>query len=139
MERRDDTGVIAQRLFLRHLIVLSEVGRVTQNLQPACANLSTTAGSFPPKTPRPEASETMFDLRLSRADHSRHYSITSAEEWGWEVRFEDPLTWERSWAYRMPLKRDSEQMVIEYACHEGNRGLENILRAARMEEAAAKK
>ena len=57
----------------------------------------------------------------------------------WEVRFEDPQTWERSWAYRMPLKRDSEQVVIEYACHEGNRGLENILRAARMEEAAAKK
>ena len=42
-----------------------------------------------PRTPRPEASDTMFDLRLSRADHSRHYSITSAEEWGWEVRLEE--------------------------------------------------
>ena len=31
----------------------------------------------------------MFDLRLGRADHSRHYSITSAEEWGWEVRLEE--------------------------------------------------
>ena len=57
----------------------------------------------------------------------------------WEVRFDDPQTWDRSWAYRMPLKRDNEQVVIEYACHEGNRGLENILRAARMEERTAKK
>jgi hypothetical protein len=27
--------------------------------------------------------------------------------------------------------------MYEYACHEGNRGLENILRAARFEEARA--
>jgi len=27
--------------------------------------------------------------------------------------------------------------MYEYACHEGNRGLENILRAARLDEAAA--
>jgi hypothetical protein len=56
----------------------------------------------------------------------------------WEVRFDDPQTWDRSWAYAMPLKRDNEQAVVEYACHEGNRGLENILRASRVEEAAKK-
>jgi hypothetical protein len=27
--------------------------------------------------------------------------------------------------------------MYEYACHEGNRGLENILRAARLDDAAA--
>ena len=57
----------------------------------------------------------------------------------WEVRFDDPQTWDRSWACTLPLKRDSEQAVVEYACHEGNRGLENMLRASRMEEAAAAK
>jgi hypothetical protein len=36
----------------------------------------------------------------------------------------------------MPLKRDSEQPMFEYACHEGNRGLENILSAARAAERA---
>jgi hypothetical protein len=54
----------------------------------------------------------------------------------WEVRFEDPSTWEQPWAFAMPLKQDSESPLFEYACHEGNRGLENILRAARAEEAA---
>ena len=48
---------------------------------------------------------------------------------------EDPTTWERPWAIRMPLKRDNTQPIFEYGCHEGNRGLANILRAARAEEA----
>jgi hypothetical protein len=34
----------------------------------------------------------------------------------------------------MPLMRDRTQQVFEYACHEGNRGLEHILSAARAEE-----
>ena len=52
----------------------------------------------------------------------------------WEIRFDDPDTWERSWAYAMPLKRNAEHTPYEYACHEGNRGLANILSAARAEE-----
>lgn len=56
----------------------------------------------------------------------------------WEIRFTDPDTWDQSWAYGMPLKRDAEHAPFEYACHEGNRGLANILSAARAEEAAAK-
>jgi hypothetical protein len=51
----------------------------------------------------------------------------------WEVRFDDPATWEGTWAFGMPLKRDRDHEVFEYACHEGNYGLENILRAARAE------
>jgi len=48
---------------------------------------------------------------------------------------EDPTTWERPWAIRMPLKRDDTQAIFEFGCHEGNRGLENIMRAARADEA----
>jgi hypothetical protein len=47
----------------------------------------------------------------------------------WEARFEDPQTWEAPWAFAMPLKRDAESQVFEHACHEGNRGLQNILSA----------
>jgi thiol:disulfide interchange protein DsbD len=38
-------------------------------------------------------------------------------------------------AFRMPLKRDHTQAIFEFACHEGNRSLENILSGARVEEA----
>ena len=54
----------------------------------------------------------------------------------WEVRFEDPKTWEAPWAFTMPLKRDSSQAMFEYACHEGNLGLANILSAARATDRA---
>jgi hypothetical protein len=39
----------------------------------------------------------------------------------------------------MNLTHDETQPAFEYACHEGNYGLRNILSAARAEEAAAKK
>jgi hypothetical protein len=54
----------------------------------------------------------------------------------WEVRLEDPATWVAPWAFAMPLKRDPSQAVFEYACHEGNRGLANILSAARAADRA---
>lgn len=31
----------------------------------------------------------MFDKRLRQAEHIRHYSITSSEDSGWEVRLEE--------------------------------------------------
>jgi hypothetical protein len=55
----------------------------------------------------------------------------------WQVTVEDPKTWARPWTYAMPLTMDDTQPVLEYACHEGNLGLRNILSAARAEERAA--
>jgi hypothetical protein len=55
----------------------------------------------------------------------------------WSVTIDDPATWTRPWTYSMPLTKDESQPVLEYACHEGNLGLANILSAARSEEAAA--
>ena len=55
----------------------------------------------------------------------------------WQVTIDDPDTWTRPWTFTMPLTRDDSQQVFEYGCHEGNRGLEHILSAARAEERAA--
>ena len=52
----------------------------------------------------------------------------------WEVTFQDPEVWTRPFTFRMPLTRDESQPIFEYACHEGNLGLEHILSAARAEE-----
>jgi hypothetical protein len=49
----------------------------------------------------------------------------------WEVRFEDPATWTGPWSIEMPLKKSADAAPFEYACHEGNLGLRNILSAAR--------
>jgi hypothetical protein len=65
---------------------------------------------------------------------TERFTPVNANTIRWEIRFDDPNTWEQSWAYAMPLKRDAEHAPYEYACHEGNRGLANILSAARAEE-----
>jgi len=55
----------------------------------------------------------------------------------WSVTVDDPTTWTRPWTFAMNLtKKDATQRPFEYACHEGNYGLRNILSAARAEERA---
>ena len=54
----------------------------------------------------------------------------------YEVTTEDPNTWDRPWTYRIPMVK-SQYPIYEYACHEGNYGLYNILAGARELEAAA--
>ncbi len=50
----------------------------------------------------------------------------------WSVTVDDPSTWTRPWTFAMNLtKKDESQQPFEYACHEGNYGLRNILSAAR--------
>jgi hypothetical protein len=56
----------------------------------------------------------------------------------YEVTVEDPSAWDRPWTYRLPMVK-SEFPLFEYACHEGNYGLYNILAGAREQEAAAAK
>jgi hypothetical protein len=66
------------------------------------------------------------------------FKRTSADTVEWTVTFEDATTWERPWTYSMPLKQvDHTQRIYEYACHEGNLAMRNILSGARAAEAAA--
>ena len=41
------------------------------------------------------------------------------------------------WTMQMPLRRDDNYGMYEYACHEGNYALHNILSGARADERAA--
>jgi len=50
----------------------------------------------------------------------------------WTVMMEDPATWTRPWSFAMILaKKDASQRPFEYACHEGNYGMEHMLSTAR--------
>jgi len=58
----------------------------------------------------------------------------------WAVTADDPHTWTRPWTFAMNLtKKDQSQQPFEYACHEGNYGLRNILSAARSVDKAEAK
>jgi hypothetical protein len=53
----------------------------------------------------------------------------------WSVTVNDPDTWVKPWTFAMALTNDPEQGLFEYACHEGNYAMRNILSAARAEVA----
>jgi hypothetical protein len=57
----------------------------------------------------------------------------------YEVTVEDPATFSRPWTARLSLKKDTRlAQVPEYACHEGNYAMPNILSGARSDEKPAR-
>ena len=51
----------------------------------------------------------------------------------YEFTVADPNTWSESWTAEIPMRRLGSQ-IYEFACHEGNYGLANILKGARYVE-----
>jgi hypothetical protein len=55
----------------------------------------------------------------------------------WAVTVDDPTTWTRPWTFSMPLTMNDSEPLYEYACHEGNYAIQNILSGSRVADAAA--
>jgi hypothetical protein len=49
----------------------------------------------------------------------------------YEATIEDPKAYTKPWKVAIPLSRDPEYTIYEYACHEGNYAMEDILNAGR--------
>jgi hypothetical protein len=45
----------------------------------------------------------------------------------YEATIDDPSVFTRPWKVAFPLNRDERYRIFEYACHEGNHSLENVL------------
>jgi len=63
------------------------------------------------------------------------FKLTGPDTIDYRFTVDDPSVWTRSWSGEAPLRR-FEGPIYEYGCHEGNYGLANILRAARVQEAS---
>ena len=61
------------------------------------------------------------------------FTRLSEDELLWEMTVEDPEVYDRPWTVSMPLTRDPDYVMYEYACHEGNRALPLLLRGARIQ------
>ena len=58
---------------------------------------------------------------------------TGKESMDYQVTFIDPATWTAPWTAALDMKRRPDDAgVFEYACHEGNYGLEHMLRTSRL-------
>jgi hypothetical protein len=65
------------------------------------------------------------------------FTQVDAETIKYEFTVTDPTMYTRPWSAMMPLIRMREPL-FEYACHEGNYSLRNILAGARKQETVTK-
>jgi hypothetical protein len=80
----------------------------------------------PGGSPIPTSESLRIVERLTRvADDTIDYEIT----------VEDPVVLTRPWRAAFPWTRDPEYGIYEYACHEGNEAIRNVLRNSRYLEA----
>ena len=60
------------------------------------------------------------------------FTRVDADTLRYDVTVADPNVWTAPWTFSVPMQRNPQPMY-EYACHEGNYGLTNILAGAAME------
>ena len=66
------------------------------------------------------------------------FTRTETDKVVYEVTIDNPKVFTRPWTVGLWLDRDNEYQIFEYACHEGNQGVENVLRGARAQIEAAR-
>ena len=54
----------------------------------------------------------------------------------YEVTVNDPKTWTKPYTLLIELKRNDNYQMLEYACHEGNYAMKDILSGTRADEEA---
>jgi hypothetical protein len=64
------------------------------------------------------------------------FTRTAAGTVRYEFTIDDPTTFSKKWTVGIPMTSTDEQ-IYEYACHEGNYGMVNLLSGARVQEKAA--
>jgi hypothetical protein len=66
------------------------------------------------------------------------FTRASADTLIYQFTVEDPTTWARPWTVEIPMTM-TKGLIYEWACHEGNTMISNILRGARVAEEEARK
>ena len=84
-------------------------------------------GAGYPGSPGYHSEDLVLTERFTRvSDDILHYEAT----------VDDPRTWVEPWTMRIVLERDDDYRIFEYACHEANYAMYDILSGARAQEAA---
>jgi hypothetical protein len=65
------------------------------------------------------------------------YTKTAPDTMHYEFTVDDPVTYTRPWTAALDLNVKPGYEIYEYACHEGNYGMRNMLSAARAADTAA--
>ena len=79
--------------------------------------------------------ETSFPASSARLRLVERFTRLDMDSLVYEFTVEDDTTWTQAWTAVVPMRR-LEAPLFEYACHEGNYGMTNLLAGARAEEKA---
>ncbi len=79
--------------------------------------------------------QTSFRKSTSGLHLTERYTRVDAETVRVEITVDDPTTWTKPWTFAITGKQDPAYwQIFEYACHEGNYGMRNMLSASRFQE-----
>ena len=82
-----------------------------------------------------ETTNFLRETNFQRGATTRNLTLTerftrvSPDTLQYDVTLDDPTVWTQPWTFSVPMRKNP-QPVYEYACHEGNYGLYNILAGA---------
>ena len=65
------------------------------------------------------------------------FTLANPDTLNYEVTITDPKVYSAPWKVVIPLTRDDDYQMFEYACHEGNHAMPNTLSAGRTIDKAA--
>jgi len=68
---------------------------------------------------------------------TERFTRADADTMTYRATVDDPKTYTRPFTLEFPWRRDPSHGFFEYACHEGNHSLMNILSGARADDARA--
>jgi hypothetical protein len=74
-----------------------------------------------------------------RLSITERFTMLDANTLQYTATIDDPGTWTRPWTLSFPWKREPKYGMFEYACHEGNYAMRNMLTISRAAEASASK
>ena len=108
-------------------------------VEPPCSADPAESTPFPQVTQAMRLYDLPYDMIVTLAPSANAGGANCASGQAGNMTFtvDDPKTWTRPFTVELPLRRDDNYGMFEYACHEGNYSLFNILSGARADEAAA--
>ena len=77
------------------------------------------------------------DLHTEALRTVERFTVVSPDTLAYEVTVNDPKTFSDEWTVAFPFKRDPSYQIFEYACHEANYSVPNMLSGARADERKA--
>lgn len=75
--------------------------------------------------------------QTAKAHVVERFTRTAADTIAYEAHIEDPEMYTEPWTVAIPLNLEADYQLYEYACHEGNTAVPNILRGGRANDGAA--